>query len=83
MYEQFENSNWLLIGEVHKKLVNSSIFKFINDQCLKYLNVVIQDARARHILYRILQFISQVYTFVYVFNPHQLPFFCLLKISVF
>ena len=43
-HKEFETLNWLPVTERFSQCINSIVFKYVNDQCPKYLNEVFQTA---------------------------------------
>ena len=43
-HKEFEILNWLSVTERFSQCNNSTVFKYVNNQCLNYLNKVFQTA---------------------------------------
>ena len=48
-HKEFENLNWLPVTEWFDQRINSIVFKYVNDQCINYLNDIFQAASENNI----------------------------------
>ena len=48
-HKEFDNLNWLPVTEWFNQCINSIVFKYVNDQCINYLNDIFQAASENNI----------------------------------
>ena len=48
-HKEFENLNWLPVTERFNQCINLLVFKYVNDQCINYLNDIFQTAPENNI----------------------------------